>query len=110
VFDTAHIGFVFTDVIRDGHCGGDFSRDAGCRVVNNNMPPDTTIAAASEKNTVRITWSGRILIVMVSPNNVPHRLSHRSAADLGASKSVEQAFTRAELGYVSPGGSRISLN
>jgi hypothetical protein len=21
VFDTAHVGFVFTDVIRDGHCG-----------------------------------------------------------------------------------------
>jgi len=41
------------------------------------------------------------LIVMVSPNNVPHRLSHCSAADLGASNSVEQAFTRAELGYVS---------
>jgi hypothetical protein len=29
VFDTAHIGFIFTDVIRDGHCGGDFFSDAG---------------------------------------------------------------------------------
>ena len=38
---------------------------------------------------------------MVSPDNVAHRLSHWSAADFGASKSVEQAFTRAELGYVS---------
>src|SRR4029077_11686677 len=42
-------------------------------------------------------------IVMVSPNNVAHRLSHCSAADFGASKSVEQAFTRAELGDVSQG-------
>ena len=29
VFDTAPIGFVFTNVVSDDHCGGDFSRDAG---------------------------------------------------------------------------------
>jgi len=53
VFDTADVGFVFTDVLWTVIVAATVQ---GCRVVNNNnMPPDTTIAAASEKNTVRIT-------------------------------------------------------
>src|ERR1700704_2816343 len=37
------------------------------------------------------------------------RLSHLSAADFGASNSVEHASTRAELGYDSPGRVTVSL-
>src|SRR5260370_8179582 len=37
------------------------------------------------------------------------RLSHLSAADFGASNSVEHASTRAELGYDSPGRVTNSL-
>src|SRR5579862_4563341 len=73
------------------------------------MPTNTTIAAASERYTARITKLGRSLIVTGSPNNVLHRASHWSAADFGASNSVEQAYTRAELGYVSPGRVTKSL-
>jgi len=39
----------------------------------------------------------------------PDRLSHWSAADFGVSSSVEQANTRAELGYVCPGRVTSSL-
>jgi hypothetical protein len=56
-------------------------------VVNNNMPTNTAMAAASDKNTVRITRSGRTFIVMISPNDVPEAFTYWSAANFGASNA-----------------------
>src|ERR1700719_1495100 len=55
-----------TDWIRTfcDHAGCTARVFRGCKVVNNNMPTNTAMAAASEKNTVRITRPGRTLIVM----------------------------------------------
>jgi hypothetical protein len=52
VFDTAHIGFVFTDVMRDGHCGGDFLGMQGGQQQHANRHND---CGCQRENTVRIT-------------------------------------------------------